>query len=87
MNDPAGVREALRRWIAEASGRIEPGELADDTPIFRDGILKSVQVTDLILYIEELGRRSMDVERIKPGAFRDIEAICRHFFDHADEPT
>lgn len=80
MSGSVEVREALRRWIAAASGRITPGELADDTPIFRDGILKSVQVTDLILYIEELGRRGMDVEKITPGAFRDIEAICRHFF-------
>jgi hypothetical protein len=60
-------------------------ELADDTPIFRNGILKSVQVTDLILYIEELAERSVDVEKIKPGVFRDVDTIYRSFFasDHA----
>ena len=84
MSAAADVRDALRRWIAETSGRIALDDLADDTPIFRDGILKSVQISDLIIYIEELSERSMDVERITPGAFRDIEAICRHFFADAD---
>lgn len=79
------IRDALRQWIADTSGRTSVDELADDTPLFRNGVLKSVQVTDLILYIEELAERSVDVEQIKPGVFRDIDTIYRNFFtsDHA----
>lgn len=85
MNSEHRIRQALRQWIADTSGRSSMDELADDTPIFRNGILKSVQVTDLILYIEELAERSVDVEKIKPGVFRDVDTIYRSFFasDHA----
>jgi acyl carrier protein len=82
MNTETDVRTALRRWIAETSGKIAHEDLADDTPLFRDGILKSVQVTDLILYIEELGETAVNVEKIMPGVFRDIDTICRNFFGH-----
>ena len=79
------TRDALRRWIAGVSDKATVEDLADDTPLFRSGILKSIQVSDLILYIEELAGRAVDVEQIKPGVFRDIDTIHRSFFanDHA----
>lgn len=85
MSDETRIRAALRRWIAEGNDRASAEELADDTPLFRSGILRSVQVTDLILYIEELTGRTVEVEQIKPGVFRDIDTIYEHFFsgDHA----
>ncbi len=80
MSDEKGIRSALRQWIADTSGKTGVNALADDTPLFRDGILKSIQVSDLILYIEELAERAVDVEQIKPGVFRDIDAIYQNFF-------
>jgi len=76
------TRDALRQWIAGVSDKTTLESLADDTPLFRNGILKSVQVSDLILYIEELAGRAVDVEQIKLGAFRDIDTIHRSFFTH-----
>ena len=85
MTTESEIRDALRQWIAGASGNTDPEDLSDDTPLFRSGVLKSVQVSDLILYIEELAARAVDVEQLKPGAFRDIDTIYRNFFarDHA----
>lgn len=85
MSKEGHFRDALRKWISDTSGKASLEQVSDDTPLFRSGILKSVQVTDLILFIEELGGRSVNVEQIKPGAFRDIDTIYRHFFapDHA----
>ena len=74
------TRDALRQWIAGASDKATLNDLGDDTPLFRNGILKSIQVSDLILYIEELAGRAVDVEQIKPGVFRDIDTIHRSFF-------
>lgn len=82
MNTGANVRDALRRWIADVSGKTSVEKLADDTPLFRSGILKSVQVSDLILYIEELAEHPVDVEQIKPGVFSDIDTIYCNFFAH-----
>lgn len=84
MNDETRVRHALRQWIAETSGRSGLEDLADDTPLFRSGILRSVQVSDLILYIEELAGRPVDIEQIKPGVFSDIDTIYRSFFANID---
>ena len=85
MNTESDVREALRQWVASVSGNACVEDLTDDTPLFRHGMLKSVQISDLILYIEELARRAVDVEQIKPGVFRDIDTIYSNFFanDHA----
>lgn len=85
MNTESNIRDALRQWIATTSGNTAAESLSDDTPLFRSGILKSIQVSDLILYIEELADRAVDVEQLKPGAFSDIDTIYRIFFaqDHA----
>ncbi len=82
MSIVPNVRDALRQWIADVSGKVTVEDLADDTPLFRYGILKSVQISDLILYIEELAEHAVDVEQITPGVFRDIETIYRSFFAH-----
>ena len=74
------MRNALRQWIAETGGGTGIEDFADDTPLFRNGILRSVQVSDLILYIEELAGRPVDVDQIKPGVFSDIDTIYRNFF-------
>ena len=76
------TRDALRQWIAGVSDKVTVENLADDTPLFRNGILKSIQISDLILYIEELAGRAVDVEQIKAGVFRDIDTIHRSFFAH-----
>jgi acyl carrier protein len=85
MSSESTIRAALRQWISSTSTKTTLESLDDDTPLFRNGILKSVQVSDLILYIEELAERAVDVEQIKPGVFRDIDSIYRNFFtnDHA----
>jgi acyl carrier protein len=82
MSTGIDVRDALRQWIADASSKRSAQELTDDTPLFRSGILKSVQISDLILTIEELAQRPVDVEQIKPGVFSDIDTIYRNFFAH-----
>ncbi len=82
MSGGSDVRDALRQWIADVSGKTSVEDLADDTPLFRSGVLKSVQIGDLILTIEELAERPVDVEQIKPGVFSDIDTIYRNFFAH-----
>ena len=74
------MREAIRSWIVSTSGRIDPGALGDDTPIFSRAVLESVHVMELILLIEELSGRPIDVERLRVGVFRSVDAIVANFF-------
>jgi len=80
VSEEARVREAIRSWIVSTSGRIAPGALGDDTPIFSRAVLESVHVMELILLIEELSGRPIDVERLRVGVFRSVDAIVANFF-------
>lgn len=73
-------RRRLREWVIRG-GRIRGEDLRDDTPLLERRVITSPQVMDLILLIEELTGRPVDIERLKPGLFRDIDAICRNFLE------
>jgi hypothetical protein len=75
------VRPAIL-FSSAACSDIVSGLTAGGSPLFRNGILKSIQVSNLILYIEELAGRAVDAEQIKPGVFRNIDTIHRSFFAH-----
>jgi hypothetical protein len=83
MND-VEIRAALRGWIARTNGGVPEDSLTDETPILETRILKSLHVPDLILFIEQLSGRSIDVSQLKPGVFRNVDAIVRSFFGGAD---
>lgn len=74
------IRDALRAWIAERNPDLPPGEPADDTPLIERRYLTSLQVADLLLYMEQLARAPIDPTRMKPGVFRSIDAIHSAFF-------
>jgi hypothetical protein len=72
-------RDALRAWIREHNPDVPAGEPADDTPLIERRYLTSLQVADLLLYIEELCGSPIGPSRLKPGVFASIDAICAAF--------
>jgi len=80
MSNGLQIRQALRDWIVANSGKVAPEEVTEETPIIERRIISSLQVMDLILFLEQLGGRPIDVERLEPGAFHSIDAIVRGFF-------
>jgi len=84
MKTETEIRQNLREWIAKTNGKIRAEDLSDDTPIIERRIISSLQLTDLILMLERLSDNLIDVEMLKPGAFRDINAIYRNFFETAN---
>ena len=85
MKTEGEVRAHLARWVAERSRSVREEEITGDTPILEKRLITSLQVMDLILEIEELSGKPIDVSRLKPGVFRDIDTIYRKFF--AEEGT
>ncbi len=75
------ARDALRTWIRERNPDVPPGEPADDTRIIERRYLTSLQVADLLLYIEELRQAPVDPRRLKPGVFASIDSIHAAFFE------
>jgi hypothetical protein len=56
------------------------GEITDDTRLIEQRIISSLQVMDLILFIEHLSNRRVEVDEISPGAFASIDSIYATFF-------
>jgi len=73
-------RDALREWIRARNPDVPTGEPADDTPVIERRYLTSLQVADLLLYIEELRQAPVDPRRLTAGVFRSIDAIHATFF-------
>ena len=73
-------KDALREWIREHNPDVPPGEPADDTRIIERRYLTSLQIADLLLYIEELRQQPVDPTRLKAGVFASIDSIHAAFF-------
>lgn len=78
MRSENEIRQALRQWICACSKH--PADLTDATPIVEQRIITSLQVMDLILYIERLRGKRIEMDDLKPGVFRDINTIYESFF-------
>ena len=80
MSRAPEVKQALREWVALKSGKVRSEDLDDETPILEQRIITSLQVMDLILHIEKLTRKAIDVENLSMGSFRNVNAIYQNFF-------
>ena len=78
------TREKLRAFVLDST-ESAIADLTDQTHLFENGILKSIQVMDLILFVEEISGQEIDVEGLKPGAFKDIDTIIKHFCENIGE--
>jgi hypothetical protein len=72
-------RARLRAWILEHTTRIAEPELRDDTPLLERRILTSLQLADLLLFLEELRGSPVDLERVNGAAFRDLASLAKAF--------
>lgn len=80
MKSEAEIRLALRQWVLKNSNKIAAGDLSDDTAIIEQRIITSLQIMDLILFIETLTNCPIEVDSLKPGAFRNLNTIYKSFF-------
>jgi acyl carrier protein len=72
--------ERLRAFVhARCAARPGAAELRDDTPLVSGGLIDSLRLTELILFLEELREAPLDVEQLQPGSFRDLATIRRVF--------
>jgi acyl carrier protein len=80
MKSEEEIRRSLRDWIVKTNGKVRPEELDDQTPIIEQRIISSLQVMELIFFLEQLSGKPIEVDDLKPGVFRDVDTIYRNFF-------
>lgn len=74
------IRQKLRTWIINRA-KDKPKNFQDDTPILASGILASLDVVELILFVEQLRNgEEVSVDDLEPVAIRDVNAIYETFF-------
>lgn len=79
MSEPE-FRQALRAWILDSTAKHEAFELTDQTALLETQIVSSLQLMELILFLEETLGRSIDVTALAPGVFHSIDSITSTFF-------
>lgn len=75
----AEIKRALRDWIVDRA-KDKPAEMHDETPVLETGILSSLDVVELILFVEHLLGAEVDVDDLQAESIRDVNAIYATFF-------
>jgi acyl carrier protein len=73
------IRDQLRAWVLDRA-RDKPSNLTDETPLLETGLLSSMDVVDLILFVEQLRGDEVDVDELQPEAVGSVNAIYSAFF-------
>jgi hypothetical protein len=86
VNDPA--RRRLAQWVRSHDRRPEL-PLDDDTPLFVARRLTSLDLPDLLVWLETERRATIDVGLITPDAFASIASVAERFLTaaRADQPA
>jgi len=82
MKSEVEIRQSLRQWISTKSKTVDVEKLQDSTRILEERIITSVQLMDLIMYLEFLMGKPVDVTQLKPGVFNTINSIYESFFEN-----
>ena len=75
------AKQKLRGWILANGRGVTADTLTDDTPLLERRIITSLQIMDLILLVEELSGKRIQVDQLKPGTFRNVRSILARFFE------
>ncbi|GGK74801.1 hypothetical protein [Mangrovihabitans endophyticus] len=75
--------DELHSWVLRKARDLPPEGLTDDLPLLAGRHLTSLHIPELILLLERLRRRPIDVEQLCAGDFRDLATIRARFL-HAE---
>lgn len=74
------VKKELQSWILKKNPKVSAEALQHDTALMEQKVLSSLHIMDLILFIEKFTGKRTDLTKLKPGAFKSIDAIYQNFF-------
>jgi acyl carrier protein len=85
MKSEPEIRAALRQWVLKTNSALSPDQIGDQNALIEEGLLSSLKLMDLLLFIERLSERSIDPETLSVNSFHSIDAIYQNFF--VDQPN
>ena len=78
--DKDAVLDRLRTWLIAANPKVAGMTLGPDTDIIESRILESLQVVELILFLEAETGESILTEDLDPNKLRTLDSIYESFF-------
>jgi hypothetical protein len=81
MSQEHDIKHRLSAWLAEQSSAFDGNAVPFDMAIIEQRIITSVQIMELILYLEHLRGEPINPLDIKAGAFSCVDSIYQHFFE------
>lgn len=79
----SSVKSQIRDWILAKNPQVDALTLQDDTALLEKKILTSIQIMDLILFLEHLQGRPLDIDQVQPENFVSLNTIHAAFFAEA----
>lgn len=76
----SNVVEKLSVWILDRANVENRSAFNAQTKIIDDGLLTSLDVVELILFIEDLRGEEVDIESLEPASFANIDSLVETFF-------
>jgi len=66
-------------WIKEHKlpGNRQPAEITEDIDLITEGLLDSMGLVDLLLFVEEQTSRPIDLKTIEPSDICVVKNLCR----------
>ena len=83
MTTEESIRSRLRAWIVDRAERKHGHRVEhfdDRTPIIAAGLLSSLDVVELILFIEEIRGQEVDESQLEPETVESVDAIYKSLF-------
>jgi acyl carrier protein len=81
VHDRESVFRVLREWIHTANPAAAALCVDPETDLIKSRILESLQVVELVLFLERRTGRQILAEHLNPDSFRTLNSIFLNFFE------
>ncbi len=80
MSKKEEIQNRIFEFVVKANKKIKREDINEDTPLLEKRIINSLHVMELLLLVEEITGKGIDVKSIKPGVFSSVKTIMDGFF-------
>jgi len=74
------IKSQIKEWLISKSKNEEAAKMTNDTKIIGERVITSLQIMDLMLFMEQLSKKRLDPEDLKPGIFSTINQIYETYY-------
>ncbi len=88
MKSEHEIRRLLRQWIVQHSKQdVAAQDFDDATPILENGLLSSLEVAELVLFLEHLLGAEIPLADLEADVFHSVDALWQRLFAPQRRPA